>query len=552
MSFRKIYKLIKPYTKSVIFMSFYSIMLAFIAAAIPLVNSQLIDNGLLKLDIYRSVFFILILMLLQASDRIIQYLQEKCELETALSFGKDLKIKALNHSFRLDPQYIKDQSFYKIVGDALYDISNIINIASSNFLLILVIICKAVGAAIGLLLLDWKLALFILILIPVKIFLNIFIRKKAEKYSKLLMQRNKDYNTWFSDMLYGIIDIKLWNIHTKKINEYEEHIDKINSASKKLSLLNLKNSTVTSIMESGFVNLLYLLGAVLIIRNELTIGGLFAFVSFSSYLFIPVNAIMDMRILLKQIAPSLKSLKNFFELEEENYSSRLPLSHDIRYIEFQNVSVSYGEHAVLEKISFRMEPGSKVAIVGENGSGKTTIINLLLRLCQPSSGDIYINGTPIREYNIEDYRKHFSSVMQDVHLFNGTVLENIEISKDGFCNKSFNFCTDAIEHLDQKYETVVGSNGTKLSGGEKQKVALLRALNRKSEILILDEATANYDKVSEKKFIQFLSENDDYKYYFVITHNPEILEAVDVKIYLSNGKITKIEEKKKTLGGIRN
>lgn len=527
-------------------------MLAFIAAAIPLVNSQLIDNGLLKLDIYRSVFFILILMLLQASDRIIQYLQEKCELETALSFGKDLKIKALNHSFRLDPQYIKDQSFYKIVGDALYDINNIINIASSNFLLILVIICKAVGAAIGLLLLDWKLALFILILIPVKIFLNIFIRKKAEKYSKLLMQRNKDYNTWFSDMLYGIIDIKLWNIHTKKINEYEEHIDKINSASKKLSLLNLKNSTVTSIMESGFVNLLYLLGAVLIIRNELTIGGLFAFVSFSSYLFIPVNAIMDMRILLKQIAPSLKSLKNFFELEEENYSSRLPLSHDIRYIEFQNVSVSYGEHAVLEKISFRMEPGSKVAIVGENGSGKTTIINLLLRLCQPSSGDIYINGTPIREYNIEDYRKHFSSVMQDVHLFNGTVLENIEISKDGFCNKSFNFCTDAIEHLDQKYETVVGSNGTKLSGGEKQKVALLRALNRKSEILILDEATANYDKVSEKKFIQFLSENDDYKYYFVITHNPEILEAVDVKIYLSNGKITKIEEKKKTLGGIRN
>lgn len=544
MSFQKIYNLFKPYTKSVIIMSLYSIALAVITATIPFINSQLIDDGLLKLDIAKSVFFVLLLMLLQSSDRIIQYLQEKCELETALSFGKELKIKALNHSFRLNPQYIKDQSFYKIIGDALYDINNIINIASSNFLLILVIICKAVGAAIGLLLLDWKLALFISILIPVKIFFNIFIRKKIEKYSKILMQRNKDYNSWFSDMLYGIIDIKLWNLHTQKTDEYREHVDKINSANKNSSLLNLKNSTVTSIIELGFVNLLYLFGALLIKQGELTIGSLFAFVSFSSYLFVPVNAIMDMRIVLKQITPSLKSIQNFFALEEENYSSSLLLSDNIKNIEFQDVSVLYGEHAVLEKISFRIEPGSKVAIIGENGSGKTTIINLLLRLCQPSSGEIHINGTPIKEYNVEDYRKHFSVVMQDVHLFNGTILENIQISNNELCNEDFNFCTEAVEKLEQKYETPVGTNGTKLSGGEKQKVALLRALNRKSEILILDEASANYDKDAEKKFIRFLKENKNYKYYFVITHNPEIMQAIDIKIYLSHGKITKIEKNK--------
>ena len=535
MKFRDIYKLLKPYVSIIRILSLYVLLLSVISIVTPFLNSFMIDRGLLRQDIPTVSFFVLLLILLQALDSMIQYLQTKQEIILTNMLGRDLKVKALSHGLKLNPEHFKEQDFYKTISDALYDIGNIMDITSSNFLFLFI--------TIGLFLLDWKLALFITTFIPIKILFNIRIRARAEKLGKELMLANKNYNTWFSDLLTGVIDIKLWNLYSRKIEEYEEHVENINEASKNLTLLNAENSRLMKTIELMFVNAMYILGAYLIRGNHLSLGNLFTFITFSGYLLVPVDMIMDLRITLKRMAPSAEAIKSFFSLEEENYASTLLPPPRLSKIEFQNVSVLYDNRAVLKNINLEINRGAKVAIVGENGSGKTTLLNLLLGLCRPSDGVIRMDGISISEYNIEEYRKKFSVVVQNIHLFRGTVKGNITLDDRTaiFSERCIPFCDKAIRRLDKQYDTSVGSEGTKLSGGEKQKIGLLRALHRKAEILILDEASSNYDKESEACFNLFIETNHDYGFYFIVTHRKELLAHMDKIIYLSDGKITHIE-----------
>lgn len=543
MNFRDIYRLFKPYATAVSIIIFFSLLVSIISTATPFVNSFMIDQGLLKGDISIVCFSVLLLLFLHICDNTIQYFQSKQEIQVANSFGKDLKLKALSHGLRLKPECFKEQGFYKTIGDALYDISNLMSLTSSNFFMLFLIICKAAGAAVGLFLLNWRLALLMLPLILIKIAFNTWMRARAEKLGKDLMEANKDYNTWFSDILSGIIDIKLWNLHSRKTAEYGKHIDQMNEASKNLSLLTTKNNRIMQVLELVFINLLYLPGALLIQKEQLTLGSLVTFISFSSYLLVPVDAIMNLRVILKQIKPSVEGIRNFFSLEEENYSSTLLPEHTISKIEFQDVSVIFDNRRILDHINFEIRRGEKVAFVGDNGSGKTTLLNLLLGLCRPSSGEILVDGIPLQDYNIEAYRDKISVVSQDIHLFRGTVRENIVLDKNmpfDICGHPA-FCTEAVEKLERQFETTVGSDGTKLSGGEKQKVALLRALNHRADILALDEPTASYDRESEEAFQLFFKENTDYDFYFIVTHRKEILSYTDKIIRLSHGKLMQME-----------
>jgi ABC-type bacteriocin/lantibiotic exporter with double-glycine peptidase domain len=541
MTFRNALKMLKPYRVRMMIIMALAIIICGISAVTPFINRKMIDNGLLQGNIRTVIFLILLLIFLQVGGQFIEYLQRRQEINISNELGKKLKTEAFEHGLKLKPHYFKEQGFFKTIGDALYDISNIMSITNNNLLIIFVIICKCIGAAIGLVILDWRLSIFVAAIIPVKVWLNLIIRKRAEKYGKQLMEDNKNYNSWFSNILSGVIDIKLWNLEKKTISEYDGHVQIINVSSKRLSLLTAKNNFLTNSLEFSLMNALYILGAFLIVGGQLTFGGLVAFISFASYVLSPVNIIMDLRIILKQITPSVEGIKRFYELEEENYAASLPLVGNISVIEFRNVSVSLGGRDILKNLNLIINQGEKIAVVGDNGSGKTTIINLLLRLCEPTEGAILMDGIPITEYNIEDYRQKFSVVSQDIHLFQGTVKDNITF--DNQADIAFNkderlkFCTETIESWENQYETQVGSEGTKLSGGERQKIALLRALHRKSAILVLDEPTSNYDKESDDEFNRYIQKNTDYDFYFIVTHRKDILSRVDKVLILENGKI---------------
>lgn len=537
MTFKNALKMLKPYRNRMTIIMALAVIISGISAVTPFVNQNMIDKGLLLGDIRTVVFLVLLLLLLQIGGQFIEYLQRGQEIDISNDLGKRLKTEAFEHGLKLKPSYFKEQGFYKRISDVLYDISRIMNIANNSFLIILVIICKCIGAMIGLIILDWRLSIFVVVVMPIKIWLNTVIRKHAEKYSKQLMDDNKEYNSWLSNILAGITDIKLWNLGKKITTEYSGHVATINDSSKRLSLLTAKNNFFSAALEYSLMNALYILGAFLIMGEQITLGGLTAFITFTAYVFSPVNIIMDLRIILKQITPSVDGLKRFNELEEENYVASLPLADKISVIEFKNVSISFGGRDIIKNLNLKINRGEKVAIVGDNGSGKTSIINLLLRLYEPTEGEIFMDGIPITEYNIEDYRRKFSVVSQDVHLFHGTVKENITFDIDADIafneNHRLKFCTETIENWDKHYETQIGNDGIKLSGGERQKVALLRALYRKSEILVLDEPTSNYDKDSDEEFDRYIQENTDYDFYFIVTHHIDFLPHMDKVLDLS-------------------
>lgn len=183
-----------------------------------------------------------------------------------------------------------------------------------------------------------------------------------------------------------------------------------------------------------------------------------------------------------------------------------------------------------------------MALVGENGSGKTTLINLLLRLVEPTTGKILIDGVDIKLYDINEYRRLISTVMQSVHLFSGTIEKNIFISGNSMVeNINNNFAMNFIQDFPEGLKTNVGVTGKKLSGGERQKIGFLRAINRKAKILVLDEATSNYDYQSEQEFNYFVKEDSSFDFYFIVTHRKDILTMVDKIIYIKDG-IARMEE----------
>jgi len=544
MTLKKALGMLKPYRKQMAIIMALALVISGISALTPFISRNMIDDGLLQGNIQIVVQLVLLLILLQVFGQFIEYLQRLQEINVTNELGKKLKTDAFEHGLKLKPHYFKDHGFYKTIGDALYDISTIMMIANNSLLTIFVTICKCIGALVGLIILDWRLTIFVIALVPIKLWVNIVMKKRIEKNSEQLMDDNKKYNSWFSSILSGVVDIKLWNLEKKVTAEYESHVNTINESSKKLSLTEAKNQFFTYGWEFAWMQGMYILGAFLIVGEQLTFGGLIAFITFASYVLSPINIIMTIRIILRQIAPSVEGIKNFYDMEEENYAASLPVASGISTIEFKDVSLSFDEREILKNLNLKIRRGEKVAIIGDNGSGKTSIINLLLRLLEPSSGEILLDSVPISEYNIGEYRKKISVVSQDIHLFKGSVYENIVLGGDAqvSTDERLKFCTETIEAWENKFETQVGNDGAKLSGGERQKIALLRALSRQAEIIVLDEPTSNYDKESEEEFNKFIRENNDYAFYFIVTHRKEALDYADKIITLEDGTATNVSK----------
>ena len=531
MEFKHIYNILKPYKKQIAIIMVFATILAVIAFVSPFISEHLIDDGIVSLNVQTVIVFALLLVLLNVGSRIVEYAQRKTEIDINNALNKDLKTKVFEHAFRLKPKYYKDHGFFNMVSNAIYDVGIMLSITDESFLVLFVIICKIIGASVGLAILDWRLAILIAAMIPIKFGINIAIEKRAEKYGKDCMNKNKRYNQWLDDLLFGISDIKLLNLKKKKMEECEGLVEDINISQKRLSLVRAKSDLLFGSLEQLFINLIYIFGVYMIAGQSLTIGGLIAFVSFASYLLLPVNIVFTLRIILKEIKPSTESLKKFFSLEEEDYELETKVPSYLQQIEFRNVGFGINDKEILKDISFVVNKGEKVVISGDNGSGKTTILNLLLRFYEPTEGQILFDGASIDSFGIENYRDTFSVVSQDIHLFGGTIEDNICIKNktdlSHLNREGMDFATDFISESEDGFDTIIGANGARLSGGEKQKIALLRALNSNARILILDEATANYDKQSDAMFNDFIMNNHDFDFYIIVSHRKEILNYAD-------------------------
>lgn len=531
-------KIIKK--RMVIFISFSYILLIGISYMRPMIMKGIMDEGIIKKNmsvIMNFAVFLIILMVVEESVSLLQTklfadLQNKISLELYGRVGKTL--------FRARQNYFLHNNSTEIVNRLMTDIESVSSLVDSNIMHLFGYVFKIISGVIGLIVIDWKLALLVLVVVPVKYSLIKSFSSKEEKTCEEWISLYTDFSAWLGDTISGIREVKLWNLYSDKQNELLKKQQDILEVSKKSKLIQAYNISGDSAIHGLISAALYGIGGYFICKDELTLGSLTAFIAYTSYVVSPISLVMNLKIIFAQVKPSMNRLKEFLKLETEKKTETGKEIQQLKdKISFAGICFSYSEQPVIKNVNFEIHKGEKIAIIGENGSGKSTLISLLLRFIEPQKGCIFIDGADIKEYDIDQYRNLFGVVNQNIYLFEDTLWNNVILGKD-VCLKDMEQEFERmdmqkfVEKLPNGYESRLEKNGENLSGGERQKIGLLRAIIKDSPILILDEATSNIDKKYDKFLHDIILNEFSDKTIIIITHKRENLEGMQ-KIYQMEG-----------------
>ena len=516
----------------------------------PLTIKNITDNGMVHKDLQVIIWSVFILLGLVLVNRLLEVMQTKLFTDIHNESEFLLSHQAFSKLLHLKVEYFNDKNNSEVINSIQTDVGNVSSITDRFMVNNVFSIFRVISGIAGLLIISWKLTIVVLAMIPIKYFMVLSLSKRKEKKMEELIECYRDFSAWFDDNIGGVKEIKLWNLYNHRYEIFEKKQKSILRLNKENTMLDTWNVFYEVILEWSVEGILYILGGILIVNGSLTIGGVFAFLSYSSYVTGPISSILNIRYFLSRILPSAKRLFSFLDLkEEENPPNAIEVKKENQDIEFKNVSFSYeGNGEVLKDISFAVSKGEKVAIIGANGSGKTTILKLLLKYIEPTSGEIVIGEENIKRINTDTYRSLFSVVSQEPYLFHDTIYNNINLDGNASKEKVEKACrqsgaSEFISKLPKKENSMIGRNGARLSGGEKQKLAVARALVKDSPIVILDEATSGYDVESNLYLHNVLLSEFKNKFVIMITHRYDNLEGMDKVYRLSEGRLIRIDGK---------
>lgn len=508
-----------------------SMLLGFVQ---PFLSQSIIDKGIVGQDTELLVLLCVITLAAYTISLFINVWIEKQRLTIYNGIRFRLEKKAFLHLLKIKLDFYNDKNTSNIYQTIKEDINAICAIASPGVFQTLSFGLSAVGGGVALFFIEWRLGLFTLLFLPINCVMTLFLANKNSIFTNKLIKKNQVYNEWFGDMVSGIKEIRLFGIQENKEKEITHRQQELADCNMKQGILGAVNNYTQVYLIKLFSILLYLIAGFVLIKKGITVGGIVAFQTYAIMLTDPIVYGLELIFQASSIIPFADRYHRFMDYEEENSDGKECTGTGD--IVFREVSFRYDEDApLLTALNFRIKEGSKVVIRGKNGVGKTTLLNLILRIITPDSGEITLSGENIESFDIYSYRAMFEVVSQNIYLFNTTIKENICLDRD-ISEARFSEILRLVNLqelvAERGMDYVVGENGSRLSGGQRQKIAIARALIHERPILIVDEATSNLDTETTEILMELFHTELKDRTVICVTHTEMVSEAFQEKILL--------------------
>lgn len=452
---------------------------------------------------------------------------------------------------RLSFGYINSVSYGEVLSRIMNDVENLSSAFTQTVSSVISSLVMAVGVIWMMIGISWKMTLIFVGVIPVVGIVVIVILKKSQKYFVEYQKRIGQMDGFIEETFSGYEVVSTFDAREKFTEDFST-INKsmYNSSFKSQFLSGMLPYIMDLVSKSNYI-VACIMGGYMVVMRALTIGDITAFIAYSNQFMDPLAQAASISGIIQQILASAERIFEFLDAPEEAGKADLQdISQNLDNfsdIEFKNINFGYDEKSlVIKDFSLKVKSGQTVAIVGETGSGKTTLVNILMRFFEDFDGDIFLNGENIKNIPLEQYRKMFGLVTQDSWLYGGTISENIayggnDVSLEEVKTISKNIGADHfVESLSQGYDTLIEENMTNISEGQRQLLCIARMAVKDAPILIMDEATSSVDVFTEKQIQKSLKNILQKRTAFIIAHRLSTIKFADMIVVMQKGKIVEI------------
>ena len=534
--------LLKPYLGIIMLLIVFTLFSNGINLLIPKIISKSIDAFSIGKFLFKPVIFQFTLAVI--SIFVFSYLQSIIQTYASERVARDLRTRLADKISKQTYAFIEHANPSKLLTNLTADVDSIKLFISQAIASIISSLFIIIGASILLITINWKLALCVIAIIPI-IGVTFFVVLRKVRALFIQSRAVIDWlNKVINESILGAAIIRVVNSQQPEYNKFLEANTKAKDFG--LSILRLFAGLIPVItFTANMAGLSILaLGGHFVITGSMSLGNFAAFNSYLSMLIFPILVIGFMSNVIAQATASYERISTIIETPEPEETGTITKSLQGE-IELQDVSMLYGQAPVLKNISFTVEAGSKIAVIGPTAAGKTQLLYLLTALMRPTSGSIKFDGQPIEKYNSESFHRQVGFVFQDSIIFNMSIRENIAFSDtvtDESLEKAIETAElkDFIEALPGKLSTIVSERGSSLSGGQKQRIMLARALALNPKILLLDDFTARVDNNTEKKILENIQRNYPGLTLLSVTQKIASVEQYDQIILLMEGELIAI------------
>ena len=545
-------RLYNDYTKIFIVKILLAVFFSILVAGSTSATAWLLDPAIEKIFINQDqtlIFVIPILIVLAFSTKGISlYMAKVIMINVAEEVKKKIQIDMLSSFIKADTQQIENKHSGKYISNLNFDVNQITGMLSNSFLSFFKDGLTLIGLLTVMFLQIWRLSLIAIIMIPIASITAKKLGRRMGKVATEAQEKSGDLNKYLIDLFKNHKVIKIFQRENFENKRSEKFVDDLKKKSIKIATVFIRATPIMEILTGIMIAILIFYSGKLIMNGQLNINNFFSFLAAMMLAYQPVKSLATINVGIfqglsagKRIIPIIDTKNNISSNES---LGELKLNEGS--INFSNVNFNYEsnlDNRVLKDININIAGNKMTALVGHSGSGKSTLLSLIPRIYDPISGKVEVDGQNIKEVKLSSLRKEISIVDQNTTLFDDTVLNNIKYAKPDASNDEIfkaadmAMCTDFINKLENKFETKIGENGIKLSGGEKQRLSIARAFLKNSKIILLDEATSSLDSETEEKIQKALEKLISNKTTIVIAHRLSTILNSNIIYVLDKGKV---------------